>query len=67
MSQPVEGLERAGYSPKEFARLANIGEATIYRWIKSGEVKALRLGPRLLLIPMGEVERLLGQEREVTV
>jgi len=54
--------DRAGLAPKEFAKMLGIGEATIYRWIKAGEVKTVRIGPRLLIIPMGEVERLLKCE-----
>lgn len=50
---------RAGLGPKEFAKNTGISEPTIYRLIKSGEIKAVRIGPRRLLIPMGEVERLL--------
>lgn len=53
--------ERAGLAPKEFAKLLNKGEATVYRWIKAGQVKAVRIGPRLLIIPMGEVERILQE------
>lgn len=54
-------VDRAGYAPKEFARVAGFGEATVYRWIKNGTIKAIRIGPRLLIIPMGEVERIMRE------
>ena len=62
MANVIDGAARAGLAPKEFARITGRGDATIYRWIKSGYVKAVRIGPRLLIIPMGEVERILGQD-----
>ena len=68
MSQAIkEALDRAGLAPKEFAKITGRGEATIYRWIKSGVVRAVRIGPRLLIIPMGEIERILSQGTEETV
>jgi predicted site-specific integrase-resolvase len=52
---------KAGLAPKQFAKMMDKGEATVYRWIKNGYVKAVRIGPRLLIIPMGEVERILRE------
>lgn len=42
-------VDRAGYAPKEFARLLDKGEATVYRWIKNGTIKAIRFEPQILL------------------
>lgn len=50
---------KVGLAPKEFAKVTGRGEATVYRWIKSGYINAVRVGPRLLMIPAGEVERIL--------
>ena len=50
---------RVGISPEEFSNLTGLAKITIYRHIKAGEIKAVRIGPRRLLIPVGEVERLL--------
>lgn len=32
-------------SPSECARLANVSVGTVYRWIESGRVRAVKLGP----------------------
>lgn len=58
--------EPPGLSPKAFAKRYGFGPATVYRWIQSGQIKAVRVGPRLLLIPGGEIQRILesGTTRE---
>lgn len=45
-----------GYSTVEAAEFLNIGYATLYRWIKSGKIKAIKLGGRTL-IPASEIDR----------
>lgn len=45
------------YGPEEAARLLGKGEATIWRWIRSGKILVVRIGGRTL-IPEREVERL---------
>jgi len=45
------------YDVQEAAKLIGIGYATVYRWIKSGKIIAVRLAGRTL-IPKSEVERL---------
>lgn len=52
---------KAGLSPKEFARAVGASDASIYRWLRTGVVKGVRIGPRKILIPSGEVERILNQ------
>ncbi len=45
------------YGPEEAAKLLGKGEATIWRWIRSGKMLVVRIGGRTL-IPEREVERL---------
>jgi len=44
------------YGPQEATRLLGKGEATIWRWIRSGKILAVRIGGRTL-IPEQEIER----------
>ncbi|MBM3119651.1 MAG: helix-turn-helix domain-containing protein [Chloroflexi bacterium] len=50
------------YSTDEATQLIGIGYATLYRWIKSGKLIALKLNHRTL-IPQSEIKR-LQQARE---
>lgn len=45
------------YGPEEAAALLGKGVATIWRWIRSGKILAVRIGGRTL-IPEGEIKRL---------
>ncbi len=45
------------YGLEEAARLLGKGEATIWRWIRSEKILAVRIGGRTL-IPEKEIERL---------
>jgi excisionase family DNA binding protein len=45
------------YGPVEAAKLLGKGEATIWRWVRSGKILAVRIGGRTL-IPEKEIERL---------
>ena len=51
------------YGPEEAARLLGKGEATIWRWIRSEKILAVRIGGRTL-IPEKEIER-LQKERDL--
>jgi excisionase family DNA binding protein len=50
---------RLGYRPREIARLTGLAPATVYKWIYTGELKAVRKG-RAIIVPADEVERLLA-------
>lgn len=54
---PVE--KRMAFKPEEVALLLGVGRNAIYGLIKRGELKAIRVGRRLV-VPRQEVERLLG-------
>ena len=45
------------YGPEEAAKLLGKGVATIWRWIRSEKILAVRIGGRTL-IPKREIERL---------
>jgi len=49
------------YGPEEAARLLGKGVATIWRWIRSEKILAVRIGGRTL-IPEREIERLQSQQ-----
>ena len=53
------GNARIGFSVEETARLLGIHPNTLRRAIWRGEVKAARVGRRVV-VPLAEVERLLG-------
>lgn len=45
------------YSIPEFAQAASIGERTVWRWIKGGHLRTVKLS-RLVRIPASEVARI---------
>ena len=45
------------YGPQEAAKLLGKGEATIWRWIRSDKILAVRIGGRTL-VPKKEIDRL---------
>lgn len=49
-------------TPEEFVALTGLSLSTVYRWIKKGELKATKLGPKLWRIPKSELLRALGIE-----
>lgn len=52
-------------SGKEFCEILNISNATLYRWIKAGKIKVIRLSDRAnspVRIPTTEIDRLLNED-----
>ena len=49
------------YPTGEAAEFLGIGYATLYRWIKSGKIRAIKLGGRTL-IPASEIDRIKDRE-----
>lgn len=45
--------------PDEAAKMLGVGRSFIYAKIKSGEIQAIRLGERRLLVPVAALEKLL--------
>lgn len=46
-------------SPNQAARMIGVGRNLVYQMIKAGEIRAIRLGERRLLVPLSELNRLL--------
>lgn len=46
--------------PKEAAKMLGISTNLIYKMIKAGEIQAIRLGPRRLLVPVAALEKLVA-------
>jgi putative resolvase len=57
MDKPVQVLLRVGV----VARRLGLHPITVRRWLKSGQIKSVRIG-REARIPLSEVERLLGEQ-----
>ena len=49
-------------TPKQFVALTGYSLSAVYRWIKEGEIKASKIGPKLWRIPKSELLRALGME-----
>ena len=53
------------FTPQEVADKLKLNVRTIYRWIKSGKIKAKKLGESerdVWRIPASELKRLLGED-----
>jgi excisionase family DNA binding protein len=60
MSEPVEIVHPPSMSIAQVAAAAGCSTATIGRWIQQGRIKAFRVGPRTVRVPIAEVERLIN-------
>ena len=56
---PQNWRNRAGLSPQELMAITGASRSFVYRAINEGRIKAARVGPRKLIIPIAEVEKLL--------
>lgn len=54
-------MEKQTVSVPEFSRIVGIGLASAYKAVERGEIKAARIGKRLV-IPKTEVDRVLRAE-----
>jgi excisionase family DNA binding protein len=45
------------YTYAEFAQLLGKTKQTIYRWVKTGTLRAARFSPKVVLIPHSELAR----------
>ena len=54
----VNGENRRALSPREAERSLGISHATLYRLIKAGKLKAIKVGSRTL-IPVDAIDTLL--------
>lgn len=47
-------------SPREVCRLLGISYITLWRWIRQGRIRAVKLPSGRYAIPRSEIERILG-------
>ena len=52
-------MERRALRVREVAATLGVSKATLYRLLADGQVRAVRLGRRTLVIPADEIERIL--------
>ena len=46
------------YKVREAAALLGVSPLTVYRWLRDGTLRGVRIGPKLLRIPRSEIERM---------
>jgi excisionase family DNA binding protein len=51
------------FTPQEIAEKLKIDMSTVYRWIKNGNLKAVKIG-HFWRISESELNRILGEEKE---
>ena len=51
------------YSIKQAAAALEVHTNTVYRWVKGGAIKSVRVGPKLIRIPASEITQLLEAEK----
>ena len=51
------GVERVGYTVREYGEMVPLSRNGIYQGIAAGEIKAIRIGKKLI-IPASEIDRL---------
>ncbi len=53
------------YTPAEVAQILQVSDQTVLERIHEGSLFAVRVGPRLLRIPLGAVLQFLGERPEI--
>ncbi len=64
MQEEFTVAQKVVFTVGEFARMFHIGRNLAYELVRTGEVKAVRLGTRRVVIPRSEVQRLLLERAE---
>ncbi len=52
--------DKALFTPQEIRDITGLSMPTVYRHIRAGNIKSVRIGPRLLFIPRSELERVMN-------
>lgn len=55
---------RTTVSVPEMARILSISRCLAYELIKSGEVQAIRLGQRRIVVPTENIKRILEEDQQ---
>lgn len=45
--------------PPEACRLLGVGPTTFWKWVKRGDIRPVRVGPNITMIPMAELRDFL--------
>lgn len=53
--------DKAGISPQEFMAITGVSRSMTYKMLKEGQLPAIRVGERRLIIPTQAVEEMLAQ------
>lgn len=56
---PENWRDRAGLSPQEIMAITGVSKSFVYKAIAEGQLRAVRVGARKLIIPVAEVKKLL--------
>lgn len=57
-------MDKTFYTPKEVAALLGLNPITVYRWLNSGILRGIRVGPKRWRIPRSEIDAILKVEPE---
>ena len=59
-------MDRLALSPAEVARALGVTRDTVLKWIRDGNMRAVRIGRRSYFIPTREIETLLSGREGAT-
>jgi excisionase family DNA binding protein len=64
-SGPAGGLaEPITVTVPEAAKLLGVGRAVAYRMTRTGEIPTVRIGPRMVRVPLAELRRWIAERTE---
>jgi len=52
--------------PPEACRLLGVGPTTFWKWVKRGDIRPVRIGPNITMIPMAELRDFLKRNASPT-
>ncbi|MDK2992521.1 MAG: hypothetical protein PWP48_1754 [Clostridiales bacterium] len=59
-------MEKATYSVKEVAQILGVGQVLVYKEISIGNIPAVRLGKKRVVVPKWAIDELLGRQNGQT-
>ena len=57
----MAGLDKELLTTSETAKICGVTPPTVRRWVKENKIRAVRTATKRLLIPVPEIERILGK------
>lgn len=61
----AKGIQKLAYNLGEAATALGVTYRAVYRMVRSGQIRSVRVGRRII-IPRSAIEELLGEKREAT-